>query len=335
MNCSLNDGPSNNDDDVDPSDKGLCLTAERWDEIVAFVRATGLRGIMFGLPGMDGRRGPGSNMRPWNSIQAERLINHISSSKQWDAVYSLGLGNELNWNTDRNPDDAPQCAAARLGADMKVLRGLVEATNPGLHMPLIVGPDVGFATNLNATRVSGYLDGFLGAAGDAVDALALHMYVDGFVDTNATAHAGDAAYLDKYAGGWLDEINAMPHLLPSQQVQISETAFAWGSGVQNLTDTFGSTLAYMYQFAVASSKGVTRFQRQTLLGGYYGLLQGPSMTPTPDYWAALLWSRMVGKPASASACSSIGIGGSGSGSKLVRTYCACRPGYTGRMVRVA
>jgi hypothetical protein len=58
---------------------------------------------------------------------------------------------------------------------------------------------------------------------------------------------------------------------------ISETAFAWGSGIENLTDTFGSTLAYMYQLAVTSAKGVTRFQRQTLLGGYYGLLQGPDM----------------------------------------------------------
>jgi hypothetical protein len=53
--------------------------------------------------------------------------------------------------------------------------------------------------------------------------------------------------------------------------------------------------------------------------------------PTPDYWAALLWSRLVGKVANTSACKSseVIVGDS----EMVRVYCACRPGYSGAMVR--
>ena len=35
--------------------------------------------------------------------------------------------------------------------------------------------------------------------------------------------------------------------------------------------------------------------RQTLLGGYYELIDKTTLTPNPDYWTALLWKRTMGQ----------------------------------------
>ncbi|KAL7097102.1 hypothetical protein ACP275_10G121900 [Erythranthe tilingii] len=37
------------------------------------------------------------------------------------------------------------------------------------------------------------------------------------------------------------------------------------------------------------------FCRQTLVGGYYGLLDTTTFVPNPDYYGALLWHRLMGK----------------------------------------
>jgi hypothetical protein len=40
--------------------------------------------------------------------------------------------------------------------------------------------------------------------------------------------------------------------------------------------------------------GLSVFVRQTLSGSDYGLIDDATLTPNPDYWAALLWHRLMG-----------------------------------------
>lgn len=47
----------------------------------------------------------------------------------------------------------------------------------------------------------------------------------------------------------------------------------------------GSTARYGYDV----------FCRQSLIGGNYGLLRKDSALPTPDLYAALLWTRLMGR----------------------------------------
>ena len=71
------------------------------------------------------------------------------------------------------------------------------------------------------------------------------------------------------------------------------------------------------------------FCRQTLLGGNYELLDHNTYEPNPDFYAALLWRRLMGvkvldvdlhrHPRSGSGS------GSGSESEMVRAYASCTP----------
>jgi heparanase 1 len=49
--------------------------------------------------------------------------------------------------------------------------------------------------------------------------------------------------------------------------------------------------------ASAASLGIARFNRQTLIGGGYELVNRTTFEPNPDYFAALLWRQLVGTAA--------------------------------------
>lgn len=49
--------------------------------------------------------------------------------------------------------------------------------------------------------------------------------------------------------------------------------------------------------ASAASLGIARFNRQTLIGGGYELVNRSTFEPNPDYFAALLWRQLVGTTA--------------------------------------
>lgn len=49
--------------------------------------------------------------------------------------------------------------------------------------------------------------------------------------------------------------------------------------------------------ASAASLGIARFNRQTLIGGGYELVNRSTFEPNPDYFAALMWSKLVGTAA--------------------------------------
>ena len=48
-------------------------------------------------------------------------------------------------------------------------------------------------------------------------------------------------------------------------------------------------------FGVLAQRGQKTFCRQTLVGGNYGLLNTTNLTPNPDYYALLLWRKLMGQ----------------------------------------
>lgn len=49
--------------------------------------------------------------------------------------------------------------------------------------------------------------------------------------------------------------------------------------------------------ASAATLGIARFNRQTFIGGGYEMINRSTFEPNPDYFAALLWSKLVGTAA--------------------------------------
>jgi hypothetical protein len=80
---------------------------------------------------------------------------------------------------------------------------------------------------------------------------------------------------------------------PGAPIWITETADAacggnpWGS-------TFVDTFRYVDQMGRLAKNGVQAIFHNTLASSEYGLIDQSDFQPRPNYWAALLWRRLMG-----------------------------------------
>ena len=114
---------------------------------------------------------------------------------------------------------------------------------------------------------------------------------------------------------------------------MGEAGGAYNSGRPGVTDSFVSSFWYLDGFGILSEKGHSSFCRQTLVGGNYGLLQNtPEHEPNPDYYATLLWQRLMGR-------SVLGVtrddGGEGEGDRDILVYSHCLNGDNGGVAVLA
>ena len=304
----------------------LCLTEARLDAAFAWAGAVGAR-VVLTLNGLYGRVCPSTpqrnctanNTSPWDSSNARALLAYAKA--QGHPLHAVGLGNELT-NGKCAPGVPPtgcppQVAPETYARDLQGLRAVIDELWPSSSgegdtpssasasastKPLLVSPDAGYATNLNASVIADWFTRMLGAGGAAAaDRLAYHLYVDGHNDADAAAHARNASFLDGDAY-FADAVllptlraagPAAAHLLDAG-LWCDETAFAWGSGRYGLTDTFADTFWYVHQLGALAARGHTMVSRQALRGGWYELLNQTSAEPLPDFYAAVLWRRVMG-----------------------------------------
>src|SRR5437763_1113488 len=88
---------------------------------------------------------------------------------------------------------------------------------------------------------------------------------------------------------------------PGKPLWVTEMADA-GCGGNPWASTFLDTFRYLDQHATLAQQGVRVVAHNTLAASDYGLLDETTFAPRPNYWAALLWKRLMGttvlKPAS-------------------------------------
>ena len=83
-------------------------------------------------------------------------------------------------------------------------------------------------------------------------------------------------------------------LAPNAELWLGETASALCGGEMGLSDSFGSSLWWLDHLGQLARDGHRVVVRQTLVGADYGLIDEETLTPRPDYWASLLWKKMMG-----------------------------------------
>ena len=258
----------------------LCLTEARLDAIVAWANATGAHVVMT-LNGLFGRVCPrtparnctANNTSPWDSSNARSLLAYAKA--RGHRLYAVGFGNELT-NGKCAPGVPPtgcppQVDPVTYARGLRDLRAIVDELwssdeDTAAGKPLLVSPDAGYATNLNATVIANWFAAMLRAGGaDAADRLAYHLYVDGHNDADASEHIRNATFLDGDAFFADDVLTptlraagpAAQHLLDAG-LWCDETAFAWGSGKFGLTDTFADAFWYVHQLGSLSLSGHAR-----------------------------------------------------------------------------
>jgi hypothetical protein len=189
------------------------------------------------------------------------------------------------------------------GRDHDVFVRAFRAAAPGA---LVMGPgSVGDGTiTERAAAAAGVRllpsDALLNAQREPLDAFAYHYYggVSERCATSGSLSVSEAQALDP---DWLarsDRALALYRQLrdkhaPGRPIWLTETAQA-ACGGSRWASTFRDTPRYVDQLGRLARQGVQVVMHNTLAAGEYALLDNDSFSPRPSYWAALLWSRLMG-----------------------------------------
>jgi hypothetical protein len=89
----------------------------------------------------------------------------------------------------------------------------------------------------------------------------------------------------------------------SHGAALGETASSFAGGTPGLSDSFASTFGWVDKLGLSASLGLRRVFRQDLVSAnaytLFDLRDGAVEVPTPDYYASLLWRRLMGTARSA------------------------------------
>jgi len=80
---------------------------------------------------------------------------------------------------------------------------------------------------------------------------------------------------------------------PGKPIWVTETADA-ACGGNPWASTFLDSFRYLDQLGRLARRGVSVVFHNTLASSDYGLIDQTTLTPRPNYWAALLWRRLMG-----------------------------------------
>tara|TARA_B110001452_G_scaffold243905_1_gene227613 strand:- start:786 stop:2348 length:1563 start_codon:yes stop_codon:yes gene_type:complete len=267
-----------------PSGYYYCLTRERWDQILAFASATGVR-LMLDLNLI----GPAQS-DDWDAAatQIDALLSYTSGKGVTPWAFELG-----NENQDLLK---PEEAAARFG---RVHDSLARLWPDSSARPLLVGPSV----HIQPDWIVSFLSALSPRRPLPLDVFAYHMYSGYGKAPHIAAQVPTTAFLDD-ARALVDTAASAVRwsqagaAVASLPLMVSETAAAWASGgPSGACVAFASSFWYLDHLAHAAATpggGHLAVARQTLIGGNYSLVDSNGdFTANPDYFVALLWRRVV------------------------------------------
>ena len=270
------------------------LTRPQWAGVIAFTRAVDAKlvtsfAISSGVRDADGI---------WTSAQANPLIEYTKSIG--GTITAAELFNEP---TIAVSGGAPSgYSAATYARDEAAFRNFVQASAPDIS---ILGPgsvgEGGVALFPKSVPMLHSIDLIDTDPKPKFDVFSYHYYgavskrCEPMGEGLGTTQA--AALSEK----WLSQTDRVldfykplqAKYAPGSPIWITETADAacggnpWGS-------TFLDTFRYVDQMGRLAKRGVQAIFHNTLASSEYGLIDQSDFQPRPNYWAALLWRRLMG-----------------------------------------
>ena len=76
-------------------------------------------------------------------------------------------------------------------------------------------------------------------------------------------------------------------------IWLGESGHAQCGGQPDSSDRFEGTFWWLDQLGAMARRGHQVVVRQTLSGSNYGLIDDVTLEPRPDYWASVLWRRLM------------------------------------------
>ncbi|WP_246801508.1 hypothetical protein [Bradyrhizobium genosp. L] len=217
----------------------------------------------------------------WTPQQAERLL-----------AFTQSIGGDIAAAEFMNEPDLPAIGsapegydAAAYGRDTAAFRAFMQRAAPSV---MILGPSTA-STGADAAAL-------LTATARGVDAISYHHY--GALSARCD---GDRTPAIALSDEWLartDKTLAFyqalrDRLAPGKPIWLTETAET-ACGGNRWAASFVDTFRYLDQLGRLAKTGVAVVMHNTLAASDYGLLDERTHLPRPNYWAALLWRRLMG-----------------------------------------
>jgi len=284
---------------VAPTDCGYrtpgCLNATHWGDLHQLAVKSDSDFIFAVSYGLEQACREGASYQ-WNSTNAHELLTYIRAQGQ--RVWGFELGNEVNNNGGApcNQTAKQQAAAQNVFAEM------VQSQLPSAKL---IGPDTGYH------NWQKWLETYLPLVSDdsipssqRLHAVTHHVY--GGINRG---NFNSAEKLDRSAAQINWYASTLRKLIPDAQIWAGEDGPIGGGndgtcGHNSACGTYATTLWYADDMASRAKSGFSQYQRQSLLGGYYGLTSSPSakmalsstdpVVLRPDYWTNFMWKRTLG-----------------------------------------
>jgi heparanase 1 len=258
----------------------FCLQMTRWEQILSFAQDSGMH-IAFGLNAMLGRNGS-AGPGPFDSSNAIAFMEYIyarNSSASFARTLTFEFGNELEFKVDAD-------VYAKDLISLKAKIDSIWSSVAAADRPRLVAND--------ENPDPSYWAKILPTIGTAIHAATWHSYVGYGLDPTLASKAFNYSFLYGTDSQALPMIEVSKDFVSNGgELWVGETAMAWHSGRENVTDTYLSGPWYINALGwLAKTHRV--HCRQTLVGGNYGLIDHFSLLPNPDYFTALLWKRTMG-----------------------------------------
>ncbi|KAG6404064.1 hypothetical protein SASPL_136301 [Salvia splendens] len=262
-----------------------CLSVRRWDELNQFFKKTGVV-LTFGLNALYGRYQLRKGVwgGDWDPSNAHDFIRY-TISKGYN-VDSWEFGNELS-----GKGVGASVSVQQYGKDLVRLNTMVDelyASN-AMPKPAILAPG-GFYDK-------SWFDTLLQVSGpNAVNVMSHHMYTLGAGnDPNIMKKILNPSHLDRASLTFGNLSATIQANGPWAAAWVGESGGAFNNGAKGISNAFVNTFWYLDQLGMAAKYNTRVYCRQTLIGGFYGLLNKTTFIPSPDYYSALLWDRLMGE----------------------------------------
>ena len=284
---------ANSDNSLDKTPAGFSsvLTRKEWKGVIDFVHTVNGE-LVTSFATSVGTRNP---QGVWTSKEADTWLAYTKA-----AGGRIAAAEFMNEPTYAAMGGAPKgYSAADYGRDIAVFGPWLKQNSPGT---VFLGPgSVGegpFAIEMPGMLHS---EDLLKATGPAFDIFSYHLYAAASqrcasmgekVQTTASAALSQEwlsrpEKIDQYYAGLRDRFE------PGKSLWITETADA-ACGGNPWASTFLDTFRYLVEHASLARRGVKVIMHNTLASSDYGLLDQNTLEPRPNYWATVLWRKLMG-----------------------------------------
>jgi heparanase 1 len=277
-----------------PKGFGGVLTRRQWKGVVDFAQAVDAK-LVTSFATSPGTRNPAGI---WTPDQARQFLFYTKSIGG-----SITAAEYMNEPTYAEMGGAPKgYDAAAFARDFSVFLAFIKKAAPDM---MVLGPGgVGEGIPLAPIGLAGSIiktEDILKATGPQFDGFSYHSYgatskrcasMGPASQTSAEAALSDdflsrADRIEAFYAGLRDRFD------PGKPLWITETADA-ACGGNPWASTFLDSFRYLDQLGRMSKRGVQVHMHNTLASSDYGLLDDNTMMPRPNYWAAILWRRLMG-----------------------------------------